>query len=88
MNQNWPTKDKDMLIAEQVIEEYATQVDSDTLGLFEVVHNHQERHMGFRLANWVTTLARHFVSAYGPEQGDYVTRKVVTRCLINGQTLH
>lgn len=88
MNQNWPTKEKDLLVAEQVIEEYANSVNTDALGLFELVHHPQERHMAFRLANWVLTLANYFVSTYGAEQGDFVTRKVVSRCLINGQTLH
>lgn len=88
MNQNWPTKEKDLLVAEKIIEEYAESVDSKALGLFEVVHRPDDRQMAFRLANWVLTLAKYFISTYGAEQGDFVTRKVVTNCLINGETLH
>lgn len=88
MSRSWPTAEDDMQVAARVIEEYAEQVNSDTLGMFELVVNHKEKSMGFRLSNWVLALAEYFMAQYGPAQGDFVTRKVVSRCLINGQTLH
>lgn len=88
MDKNWPTKDKDMHIAELIMEQYAKENDNDTLGLFELVVNQHEKRMNFRLANWVLMLAKHFNSVYGITQGDYVTRQVVTRCITQGQTLH
>jgi hypothetical protein len=88
MNNKWPTKDNDMQVAEQIIEEYANRVDSQALGLFELVLNPGEKRMAFRLSNWVVMLADYFMSQYGPSQGDYVTRKVISKCLVNGQTLH
>lgn len=88
MSKNWPTKQKDMQVAEKIMEQHATKNDTDALGLFELVLNKEEKRLNFRLSNWVVTLAEHFKSAYGADQGDYITRKVITGCLVNGQTLH
>lgn len=44
--------------------------------------------MSFRLSAWVVTLAKHYNSMYGVNQGDFVTRQVITRCITQGQTLH
>ncbi|STX29535.1 Uncharacterised protein [Legionella beliardensis] len=88
MNKNWPNKEKDIYVAEQIMEEYASQNNSESLGLFELFVNPEEKRMNFRLSNWVITIAEHFKSVYGEAQGEFVTRKVITRCLVNGQTLH
>ena len=88
MDQNWPTKDKDMHTAQLIMEQYAKENESESLGLFELVVNESEKRMNFRLANWVLTIAQHFNSMYGADQGDYVTRQIITRCITQGQTLH
>ncbi|QMT59337.1 MULTISPECIES: hypothetical protein [unclassified Legionella] len=88
MNQNWPTRDRDLQAARVIMEEYASERESDSLGLFEIVVDQTEKKMSFRLSAWVVTLAKHFNSMYGLSQGDFVTRQVITRCLTQGQTLH
>lgn len=88
MTNSWPTKEKDLFVAEQIMQEYAVQNKTDSLGLFELFVNREEKRMNFRLSNWVLTLALHFKSLYGDTQGDFVTRKVITNCLSNGQTFH
>lgn len=88
MNKNWPTKDKDIFTAQKIMEEYAKEQKSELLSLLELVVNPLEKQMGFKLANWVLALANYFSTTYGAEQGDYVTRQVITRCLRQGQTLH
>ncbi|MDX1836554.1 hypothetical protein DIZ81_00960 [Legionella taurinensis] len=88
MNKDWPTRDRDMHIAQQIMEQYANEQNSDSLGLFELVVNQEEKRMNFRLSAWVLTLAEHFKSLYGDTQGDFVTRQVITRCLTQGQTVH
>ncbi len=88
MNQNWPTRDKDLQAARVIMEEYASDRESDTLGLFEIVVDQAEKKMNFRLSGWVVILAKHFNSIYGVSQGDFVTRQIITRCLTQGQTLH
>lgn len=88
MKNNWPTKDKDLQIAQLIMEEFATEQQSDSLGLFELVVNQQEKCMNFRLSPWVMVLAKHFNHLYGAAQGDEVTRKVISRCMIRDETLH
>ena len=82
MKKNWPTKEKDMHLAQLIMEEFASKEQSEALGLFELVVNQNEKRMNFRLSNWVLALAERFNSMYGPHQGDYVTRQVISRCMI------
>lgn len=88
MKKTWHTKDKDMHIAQQIIEEYANDHDSETLGLFELVVNQHKKRMNFKLANWVVIIAHRFNALYGAKHGDYVTRQVISQCITQGETLH
>lgn len=88
MSQNWPTRDKDLQTARYIMEEYANERESDSLGLFEIVVDQVEKRMDYRLSGWVILLAKHFASIYGASQGDFVTRQIITRCIVQGQTLH
>lgn len=88
MSQNWPTREKDLQTARVIMEEYANDRDSNTLGLFEIVVDQMEKRMNFRLSGWVVILAKHFVSAYGVTQGDFITRQVISRCITQDATVH
>ncbi len=88
MNQNWPTRERDLQAAQAIMQEYASERDSDSLGLFEIVVNQAEKRMNYRLSGWVVILAKHFASIYGANEGDLVTRRVISRCITQGQTLH
>ena len=88
MNNTWPTKDKDLQIAQVIKEEFAKRENTESLGLLELVVDQKEKRMNFRLANWVQTLAEHFNSMYGSTQGDFVTRQVISRCIVQGEVLH
>ncbi|WP_298626531.1 hypothetical protein [uncultured Legionella sp.] len=88
MSQNWPTRDSDLQTARVIMEEYANDRESDSLGLFEIVVDQAEKRMNFRLSGWVVILAKHFSSMYGASQGDFVTRQVISRCIVQGETLH
>ncbi len=88
MNKEWPTKEKDMHIAQVIMQEFSKDNEEDSLGLFELVVNQSKKRMGFRLSTWVVTLARHFKQLYGAQQGDFVTRKVISQCIRNEHTVH
>lgn len=88
MSQRWPTKDKDLQTARVIIEEYAYHRENESLGMFEIVVDQIEKRMNFRLSGWVLLLAKHFISTYGAHQGDYITRQVVSRCIVQDATLH
>jgi hypothetical protein len=88
VSNNWPTKAKDMYIAQLIMEEYAYKQKSEALGLFELVVDQDEKRMNFRMSNWVFALAQHFNSMYGAHQADFITRQIISRCMIQDHTLH
>lgn len=88
MSNRWPTQHKDLIIAERIMESYASEIDSDALGLFELVFDVENKQLDFRLSTWVLAMATQFKSMYGDEQGEFVTRQIVSRCMTQGQTIH
>ena len=88
MDNNWPTKDKDISMAQRIMEKYAIEQNTDSLGLFEVVVNQQKKRMDFQLSSWVMLLAEHFKAVYGANRGDMITRQVIRHCITKGETLH
>jgi hypothetical protein len=77
-----------MQVARLIMEEYANQQNLQALGLFELVVSQEEKRMNFRLSTWVLALAEHFNHTYGAHHGEHITRRVISRCLIQDQTLH
>lgn len=88
MNKNWPTQEKDMTMAQHLMVQYAQAQNKDFLCLFELVIDRDEKRMDFKLSTWVMMLARHFQNLYGADHGDFVTRQIISRCMIQGQTVH
>lgn len=88
MNKEWPTKEKDMQVAKLIIDEYAQDSNANSLGLFELVVAQNKSSMNLRLSGWIVALTNYFHSAYGPKQGDFVTKMVISKCITNGQTVH
>ena len=88
MSNDWPTKAKDLYVAQVIMEAYASQQDEAYLGLFELTVNKEEKRMGFRLSQWVLRLAEQYQAMYGSLEGDTITRRVISDCFIQGETLH
>lgn len=88
MNQDWPTREKDLLDARSIMEEYACERESESLGLFEISVDQIQKRMNFCLSGWVILLAKHFTSTYGVNHGDFITRQVISRCITQDSTLH
>jgi hypothetical protein len=88
MRQDWSTKEQDIQAARAIMEQYANEKNSDTLGFFEIVVNEREKQMNFCLSGWIVVLARHFLAQYGAEKGDFVTRQVISRCITHDNIIH
>jgi hypothetical protein len=88
MTNRWPTKNKDIETAQQIMEDYATRNNLDSLGLFELVVDQEEKKMDFRLSPWVGLIASHFSKEYGEEKGDRVTRSIISNCITKEHTVH
>jgi hypothetical protein len=88
MSNDWYTKKKDLQVAQQIMDEYAADPNAGALGIFEVVVDKKNKSIDFRIADWVLILAEYFHTTYGEEQGDWVTRRVITSCITKGHTMH
>lgn len=85
MKKDWLTSTQDLYVARQIINRF--RQDDKTLGIFEVVSSDEGKDQVF-LSEWVMILTEHFRKIYGLEQGDFVMRKIVSKCLINGEQVH
>lgn len=85
---DWPTKEKDIDFATQILEGYANQTNCNSLGLFELVVDQKAKCMDYQLAQWVHYLASYFKATYGEDQGNTITGKVICYWLSEGQTMH
>lgn len=88
MSKNWSTKEKDLQMAAQIIEEYARRHNYESLSLVELVVDEKAKQMGFQMSHWVLIMAAHFHALYGFEQGDLITRQVISNYITQGQTMH
>lgn len=88
MQSKWLTKEKDLEAAKNIIEEYVRIHEGDTLGIFEVTVRENKEAPDVHLAEWVVNIADYFQEKYGPEQGDFVTKMVISRCLTQGNVIH
>ena len=88
MKSRWITKNKDMHIAQRIMEEYARQKNSGSLSLFELVVNQEAKRMDFHLSSWVRALLEQYHLMYGENRGEEITRLVLSTCMVQGQTLH
>ncbi|QDQ39139.1 hypothetical protein E3226_001310 [Legionella geestiana] len=88
MQYDWPTREEDLCVAQEIMEEYAFMKNGGPMGLFEAVIEPMARSVNIRLAGWVSLLAEYFESQYGVEEGERITRQVITRCLVSESTVH
>lgn len=89
MQTEWPTKEKDLEVAKNIIEDYVRVHEGDgALGIFEVVVREDKEAPDVHLADWVVSLTDYFQDKYGAEQGDFVTKMVISSCLTQGNVVH
>ena len=83
----WKTEERDLQLAEKIIDKYLDYSGGEPLGIFELEVGAGES-IDFRLSGWIRELHDEFETLYGQELGETVTRKVVSRCLTVGEILH
>jgi hypothetical protein len=84
---SWPTRLNDIVIAEEIMSQF---INDETIGLnlFELVVDIKEKSMNFALSPWVTALASKYNKLYGEDEGEVVTRRVISLYMRQTQTLH
>ncbi|HBB53499.1 MAG TPA: hypothetical protein DCZ80_06320 [Legionellales bacterium] len=87
---SWPTKHKDLKVAKSFIDGYAQYVgrQSEGVGLFEVVADIAKKSLELKLSPWVIAMTLHFQKIYGNEQGEVISRKILSLYFTQGQTIH
>lgn len=86
MKNDWDTQEQDLTLARNIIEQHSP--DLDNVGLLKFVVNTKARSLSLELADWVSVLTKEFIEKYGLIQGNEITRKVLTRILTAGETVH
>tara|TARA_B110000879_G_scaffold196253_1_gene265721 strand:+ start:346 stop:606 length:261 start_codon:yes stop_codon:yes gene_type:complete len=86
MNNEWQTKQQDMLIARDVIAQFGG--DNHFIGIFEMGMDDEGNLKEVRLSEWVLVLTRHFRRRYGQKEGDFVMKKIISESFVDGHTLH
>lgn len=84
----WPTKYKDLRIAQEIMEQYAQENDTQTLSIFDWVFDPIKKRMDFHFSQWIAHLIIQFTTMYGLEQGDFVSRQIISKLIVQGETLH
>lgn len=86
-NISGPIRFRDLLIAEQVMSQFFSE-EKLGLNLFELVVDLKEKSMNFRLSPWVIALAEKYTTLYGEEEGEIITRRVISFFMRDRHTLH
>lgn len=84
--QDWPTKAKDIKLAQKMIERYAQK--QAMLGFFELLLTPGRKSFDMQLSPWIIALTLQFQDIYGTDQGQQVARKIFSLCIRQGHTLH
>ena len=85
--ENWPTKEQDLLIAQNIIDKYLDLNGGDSLEVYEYVVDDCLA-INCDQPEWVIELIDTFQSKYGADVGMEVSLKILTNCMINNSTVH
>lgn len=85
MQEKWVTKTQDLESAQRIINKHLELNEGGPLGIMEVFVGEKTT---IHLAEWVVELIHFFVDKYGIKQGDFVIKKILSLCLVNGETVH
>lgn len=80
---DWPTRENDLEIARKILHKYTEDIHS--LSIFESLGDPLNQ---YRLSDWVDDLSENFCKLYGEEQGEFITKKIISSLLIHDHSLH
>lgn len=83
----WPTREADLQIAQKIIRKHIDFNDGEPLGLFEI-RQYEDHDSDYLISDWVLEILEHFSQQYGQEKGSEITQRVVSQCLLEGETIH
>lgn len=84
---NWPTKEHDLQIAQNIIEKYIDLNAGEQLEVVEYIVD-GKLELKFNQPGWVVELIETFQKKYGKEQGVTVAMRLIAKYMINDATIH
>ena len=87
MQHDWKTQAYDLQIAEEIIDKHLQRNNGSPLGMLDVVVQDDQK-ISCEISDWVIELAEHYHDLYGLDQGMFVTKKIITRCMVGHHTIH
>jgi hypothetical protein len=87
MNDNQKDIDKDLNLAQEILERHYDNLEFDAVGIQEVTII-QEGSSSVERADWVVELEELFEKKYGEKKGNLVAQKIMTRLLVKDETVH
>jgi len=88
MTKDWPSQDYDLQEARFIVAKYLQDHAGETLRFLDVTINHQTQKIKLRAPEWIVNILRYFDEKYGVKAGREVSKKVITRFLLQGETIH
>jgi hypothetical protein len=97
MQNDWPTQDKDLEAAVDIIHRYTDVHGGDPLEFMDTMLESMDLDTNFDFDDntltletppWILELYQHFADAYGYEYGHTIASRVITRLLLAGETIH
>lgn len=89
MQNDWPTQTQDLEIATDIINRHVELNDGEPLGMIEIVIDKKQlKPIEIRVPEWIQELIHHFRDHYGYEQGQVIASKIITKMLLQDETIH
>ena len=88
MQDNWITEQDDLSIATDIIEKHINLLDVDEHLPMPKIIARLDNALEYVTPDWMLEIAETFDDRYGLQQGDFVTRRVLTHFLLNGRVIH
>jgi hypothetical protein len=88
MQENWPTEQEDLAIANDIIEKHIDMLDEHAELPMPRIMARLDNAVEYLTPDWMIEIAEAFDERYGLTQGDYITRRVLTHYLLRGKVVH
>lgn len=88
MSKDWLTKEEDLKAAAEIIDEHNLINEGEPISILNIVFNAEKDDFDVNVSDFVADIADYFIRKYGSRHGKSIASKVLTKCLLAGQTIH
>ncbi|MBU0455388.1 MAG: hypothetical protein ABIH77_02640 [Pseudomonadota bacterium] len=84
----WPTEEKDLQMAAKIIEKHIILNNGEPLSFVDIVMFKEFEQVDFDVPEWILELTEFFSDQYGLKKGQDITKRVLAKYMLQGQTVH